>query len=243
MATLQTDEANILDVEATNWRLIVYPILAVLVAVVGGLSYYFYLQNARETLEASARAELVAAKTPEELIKVADKYPGADQATIALLSAADGAFAKRDYDGAIKNYQRIIQTPTTNADLRDPAQIGLASALEAAGKTDDAISAYRVVAELGLKSPFAPYAYSSMARIYEERGDKDNERKVLTEAASLDPDSPFVKQAQFKLKQMNAAEQPPLTVPVPGTNTAPVPAPAPTAPAPTPAPAATPAAK
>jgi tetratricopeptide (TPR) repeat protein len=238
MATLQTDEANILDVEATNWRLIVYPILAVLVVAVGGLSYYFYLQNARETLEASARAELVAAKTPEELVKVADKYPGADQATIALLSAADLAFAKRDYDGAIKNYQRIIQTATTSADLRDPAQIGLASALEAAGKTDDAINAYTVVAELGTKSPLAPYAYSSVARIYDERGDKENERKALTEAASLDPDSPFVKQAQFKLKQMTATEQPPLTVPVPGPNTSPAPtATAPAAPTPAPAPA------
>ena len=36
MATLNTDDANILDAEAINWRLIVYPlVLAVVIIVVG----------------------------------------------------------------------------------------------------------------------------------------------------------------------------------------------------------------
>jgi len=225
MAILQTDDANILDAETINWRLVVYPILAVLVVVVGGLAYYYYLQDQRDQLETSARAALVAAKTPEDLVKVADQFPGADQATVALLSAADGSFAKRDYAAAIQSYQRILQAATTNPDLRDSAQIGLASSLEANGKTDDALNAYLVVAQEGDKSPFAPYAYNSIARLYDQRGDKDNERKILTEAASLDPDSPFVKQAQNKLKEMAAAEQPPLTIPV---QSAPAPAQAPT---------------
>jgi len=216
MAILQTDETNILDAETINWRLIVYPILAVLVVVIGGLGYYYYLQNQRQDLEASARAALVEAKTPEEMVKVADQFPGADQGTLALLNAADASFAKQDYTAAIQSYQRIIQTVTTNPELRDSAQVGLASAFEANGKVDDAINAYLSVAREGVKSPYAPYAYSSAARLYEQRGDKDDERKILTEAASLDPDSPFVKEAQNKLKQMAAAEQPPITVPVPG---------------------------
>jgi hypothetical protein len=66
-----------------------------------------------------------------------------------------------------------------------------------------------------------------VARLYEERGDKDNEHKILTEAATLDSDSPFVKQAQLKLKEITAAAQPPITVPVPATNATPAPSPAP----------------
>ena len=228
MATLASEDSNILDVETTNWRLVVYPILAALVVVVGGLGYYYYLQDQREQLEASARAALLEAKTPEELVKVADQFPGADQATLALLSAADGSFAKRDYAAAIQDYQRIIQTVTTDPELRDSAQLGLASSLEANGKIDDAINACLEVARRGAKSPYAPFAYNAAARLCEESGDKDKEREILTEAASLDPDSPFVKQAQFQLKQMAAAEEPPLTVPVP--------------PAPEPAPASAPAA-
>jgi predicted negative regulator of RcsB-dependent stress response len=223
MATLESDDSNILDAGTVNWRLVVYPILAALVVVVGGLGYYYYLQKQREQLEASARAALLQAKTPEELVKVADQFPRADQGTLALLNAADGSFAKRDYAAAIQDYQRIIQTVTTHAELRDSAQLGLASSLEATGKIDDAINAYLEVARRGAKSPYAPLAYNAAARLYEERGDKDNERKILTEAAGLDPDSPFVKQAQFKLKEMAAAALPPLTVQVPAT---PAPAPA-----------------
>jgi predicted negative regulator of RcsB-dependent stress response len=225
MATLESDDSNILDAETINWRLIVYSILAALVVVTGGFGYYYYLQNQREELEASARDALVQAKTPEELVKVADQFPQTDQATLALLSAADGSFAKRDYAAAIQDYQRIVQAVTTDPDLRDPAQLGLASSLEANGKIDDAINTYLEVARRGDKSPYAPFAYNAAANLYEERGDKDNESEVLTEAATLNPDSPFVKQAQSKLKQLTAAAQPPETNTVP-TTPAPVSAPA-----------------
>ncbi len=222
MAILQTDESNLLDAETFNWRLIVYPILAAAVVVVGGFGYYFYLQSQREELESSARAALVAAKTPEDLVKVADQFPRADQGTIALLSAASGSFAKRDFAAAIQDYQRVVQTVTADSVLRDAAQIGLASAQEATGKVDDAINTYLLVAREGAKSPYAPYAYNAVATLYDQRNDKENERKILTEAASLDPDSPFVKEAQFKLKQLNP--QSTITVPLPAT---PAPAPAP----------------
>jgi predicted negative regulator of RcsB-dependent stress response len=133
MATLQTDDSNILDAETINWRLIVYPILAAVVIVVGGFAYYYYEISQREQFEASARAALVEAKTPEALVKVADEFPQADQATLAFLSAADFSFAKRDFAGATQDYQRILQTPTTDPELRDSAQLGLASAQEASG--------------------------------------------------------------------------------------------------------------
>ena len=224
MATLESDDSNIIDAETTNWRLVVYPILAALVVAVGGFGYYYYLQAQREQLEASARGTLLQAKTPEELVKVADQFAGTDQGILARMNAADASFSKRDYAAAIADYQRITQPVTTDAELRDSAQLGLASSLEANGKIDDAINAYLDVARRGAKSPYAPFACNSAARLYDQRGDKDKEREILTEAASLDPDSPFVKQAQFQLKQMAAAAQPPLTIPVPA-----MPAPAPAA--------------
>jgi len=217
MATLQSDEANILDTETINWRLVVYPILVALVVAVGGFGYYYYLLDQREQLEDSARAALLQATTPEDLVKVADQFPKADQGTLALLNAADDSFAKQDYAAAMADYQRIIQTVTTDPELRDSAQLGLASSLEASGKTDDAINAYLEVAQRGAKSPYAAFAYNAVARLYDERGDKDKEREILTEAASLDPVSPFVKQAQLKLKEMAEAEQPPLSVTLPAT--------------------------
>jgi predicted negative regulator of RcsB-dependent stress response len=214
MATLESDEANIFDAETVNWQVVVIPILLAVLVVLGGLAYYYYQQNQRDQLEDNARAALVAAKTPEEFLKVADQYPGADQATLALFSAANASFNKRDFAGAMSSYQRILSGNGGNSELRDSAELGLASAQEAAGKADDAIASYLVVANEGAKSPFAPYAFNSVALIYDQRGDKDNERKTLTQAAALDPDSPFVKQAQFKLKELTT---PPMTVPVPAS--------------------------
>jgi len=231
MTTLHSDEANLLDAETINWRLVVYPLLVVLILVVGGFGYYYYQLSQRDQMEAAARADVIQAKTPEELVKVADQFPKADQATLALLSAADQSFAKRDYASAIQDYQRVVQNPATDAELHDAAQVGLASAQEAGGKTDDAINSYLAVGQNGAKSPYAPYAYNTAAHIYDQRGDKDNERKTLTALSSLDPDSAFVKQAQYKLKQLEAASQS-ITVPLPAT---PAPAAAPAAAQPTPA--------
>jgi len=204
MATLATDDSNIIDGQEINLRLVVYPILAIIVIVVGGLSIYYYQQNQRDIAEATARTALLKAQTPEELVKVADEFPKTDQATLALLKAADDSFAKLDYAASIKDYQRIIGTVGTDPLLRDSAQLGLASSLEASSKVDDAIATYYEVANRGSKTPYAPFAYNALYKIYVQRGDTINQRKVLTEEATLDPDSSFVKQAQQDLKLLDA---------------------------------------
>lgn len=235
MATLQTDEANIIDAESINWRLIVYPVLLVLLIGAGGFGYYYYLQNQRETAETNARVALVKATTPDDFLKVAGQFPNTDQATLALLRAADASFANHDYAGALTAYHKITDNTAIDPLWHDVAELGIASAQEAGGDNDHAIASFLEVAHRGEKSPYAPFAYNSVARIYDQRGDKDSERQILTEAAVLDPDSTFTKQAQYKLKELNAAAQPPMTVNVPAAPSAPAPAPAaPAAPAPTP---------
>lgn len=236
MATLDTDETNLIDAETVNWRLIVFPVVAVIVVGLAGLAFYYYQIAQRDQLEATARTALMAAKTPEDLLKVANDYPTSTQAALALIDAADQYFSKHDYPKAIDAYQKIESLPHPDELLLESSRLGLASTYEAAGKIDDAIAAYVRDGDLGAKSPYAPYAYYSAAMLYEQKGDKDNERRILTQVASLDPDSQFVKQAQYKLKQMTAAENPPIIPPTgvpPGANSpaAPsVPSPAPAAP-------------
>jgi tetratricopeptide (TPR) repeat protein len=203
MATLESDDSNIIDGHTINLRLIVYPVLAAVVLILGGIGIYYYQQNQREQNEANARAAFLNAKTPEELVQVADQYPNTDQATMALIKAADDSYSKLDYAASQKDYQRVLDTPGTDPLLHDSAQLGLASALEAGGKVDEAIAAYLEVAHKGDKSPYAPFGYNAVARIYEQRGDLENERKTLMDETSLDPDSAFVKEAQAKLNQMS----------------------------------------
>jgi predicted negative regulator of RcsB-dependent stress response len=212
MATLESNDSNIIDGQEINLRLIVYPILAIIVIVVGGLTYYYYQQNKRDAAEADARAAMLKAQTPEELVQVADQYPHTDQATQALLKAADDSFTKLDYTASAKDYQRILDTTGTDPLLRDSAQVGLASALEASGKIDEAIAAYMEVANRGDKTPYAPFAYNAVYKIYVQKGDTINQRKILTQESTLDPDSNFVKQAQQELKSLDAGS---INLPVP----------------------------
>jgi predicted negative regulator of RcsB-dependent stress response len=215
MATLGSDDSNILDAETTNWRLVIYPVVAAIILILGGFGYYYYLQSQQELRESQAREAIVQAKTPEELVKVADQFSGTHQATVALLSAANDSFNKKDYAAATKDYQRVISTVETDPDLRDSAQLGLASTLEASGKMDDAINAYLTLARRGKESAYAPFAYNAVVQIYEQRGDKENERTILLQIAGLGIDSPFVKQAEAKLKALNTAPTP---SPTPASN-------------------------
>ena len=166
---------------------------------------------------------MVQAKTPEEMVKVADQFPHTDQQIIALLGAASASFTARDFTAATTDYQRILNTTDVAPDLRDSAEIGLASTLEAAGKPGDAIQSYLDVAHRGAKSPYAPYAYSAVARLYEQQGDKTHAGQTLGELAGMDPSSPFVKEAQEKLRSLSAPSQPGMSFPV----SAPTPPPAP----------------
>jgi tetratricopeptide (TPR) repeat protein len=207
MATLQTDEANILDAESINWQAIVYPILVVLIVVGGVLGYYYYQQSMQDQAETQARAALVKATTPEEFLKVAADFPATDQATLATLAAAHASFAKRDFDSAISAYDKVINNTAIGAEWRDTAQLGIASCDEAKGDSK-AVSDYLVVARRAELSPFAPYAYNCAIRICDARGDKDQERALLGQAAALAPYSDFTKAAQEKLKEMTPQAQP-----------------------------------
>jgi predicted negative regulator of RcsB-dependent stress response len=205
MATLESDERNIVEADEVNWRMIVYPILAVAIVAVGGFGIYSYQLHQREEAEMQARGALAAAKTPAEMVKVADDYPHTTQAAVALLSAADAAFAGNDYPGAMKDYQRVTDAAATPVELRESAQLGLASAEEAGGKSDEAIQSYLEVARKGAQSPFAPAAYYQAARICESNKNPSAERQILQDAVRLGGDSAFVKQAGIMLKALQAA--------------------------------------
>src|SRR5260221_8320866 len=97
MATLESNDSNILDAETINWRLVVYPIVAAVILLLGGFGYYYYLQSPPEFLQTQARPVLLQARAPEQFGKVADAFPQTDHATNALLGAAEGFFIQKDF--------------------------------------------------------------------------------------------------------------------------------------------------
>jgi tetratricopeptide (TPR) repeat protein len=200
MSILMNDDRNIIEADSLNWRLIVYPIVFVALTLLTGFGIYYYQLNQRELQETQAREALALAKTPEEMVKVADQYPRTIQASVALLSAGDASFTARDYTGAAQDYQRVASAKKAPPELRDSARIGLGASLEAAGKSEDAIRTYLEIAQKRNHSPFSPAAYYAVAQIYASRQDKANEQRTLEQTVQLGSDSPFVKDAATQLK-------------------------------------------
>jgi predicted Zn-dependent peptidase len=134
------------------------------------------------------------------------------------MRAADLSFTAKDYAAAMKEYQSVIDSKEAPPELRESAQLGLASAQEASGKSDDAIQTYLDVAHKGNHSPFAPVAYHQVAAIYASRQDKAKETQILQQEVQLGGDSAFVKEAENQLKALS----PTISVSA-GTNAAPTP--------------------
>ena len=200
MASLESDERNIIDGQELNWRVVAYPIIAVIIAVLVGLGIYHYQLDQQEQAEEKVSTALDAAKTPADIVKAADAYPDTVQASVGLMRAAALSSADKDYDSAQKDYQRVIDAKQAPDELRDSAQLGLAIGFLHGGEADDAIHSYMEVAQKGNRSPFAPVAYHQVAAIYASRQDKANEEKTLQLALRLGGDSPFVKEAADRLK-------------------------------------------
>ncbi len=225
MSTLQTDDPNIIDAEAVNWRWIVYPILVVLIVAAVGFGIYYHQQVTQDAAEAEARTALLKATTPADFLKIAEQYPSTDQATLAIFSAANASFDARDFDGAQAAYHKIVDNIALGAQWHDSASLGIASCDEAKGDAEKAITEYLEVARKGDNSPFAPYAYTCVARLYDQRGDKQTEIEILNQAVLLDPGAPSTQLAQQRLKELTPQQAPSMSIPVTGASAAANPAP------------------
>ena len=221
MAGTEFDERNIIEGDPVNWRMIVYPLLAGLVVLLGGLGIYYYQLNQREQAEEQAAAALGAAKTADDMAKVADQYPHTVQAGVALMRAADLFYNQDQFDAALKDYQRVTGLKEAPPELRDSAQLGIAATQAAVGQGDAAIQSYLTVAHKGSRSPFSPAAFHQAAQIFADRQDKTSEAQVLQQAVQLGGDSPFVKDAADQLKAL----APVSPTPAARTNAAAVPQP------------------
>ena len=216
-------DTNVVESEPVNWRLIVYPLLALLVLVAGIYSYFAYRQHAVEQRESEARTALVSAHSTAELLSVANRYPKTVQATLAGITAGEQALFNRDFVVAENAFTAVLHTPKIDPQLHDSAQLGLAATYEANGKTAEAIAAYLNVAHEGNTTPYAAYAFYTVAGIYLRKDDKANARKTFSELASLNNRSAFLPTGARQLASLNAeaAAQPSANPQAKGTVAAP----------------------
>ena len=117
----------------------------------------------------------------DELMKVADKYKGTSAAERALLEAGSAYFNAGEYQKAEDAFKRF-QSEYPGSDMKNIAAYGLAVCLDAAGKDDEALSAYQTLSREN--NAVALQAKMNMAAIYQSKGDNEQAVEIYREISS-----------------------------------------------------------
>lgn len=117
----------------------------------------------------------------DDLMKVADKYKGTSAAERALLEAGSAYFNAGEYQKAEEAFKRF-QSEYPGSDMKNIAAYGLAVCLDAAGKDDEALSAYQTLSREN--NAVALQAKMNMAAIYQSKGDNEQAVEMYREISS-----------------------------------------------------------
>lgn len=123
--------------------------------------------------------------SPEAFVKVAEDHPHTGAAARALLIAGQRYFSEGKYSDAQAQFQRFLGE-YGNLDYSGQASFGIAASLEALGKTDDALNAYKTISERRGTESIAVQARLAMGRIYEANGDLKLARDIYQQLARSD---------------------------------------------------------
>ena len=210
----------------------------VLAGVVAGL--YIWHKAATET---AANAAYCALKLPapgepateaeaSQFGQVADNYPETSAGARAMLEAGSMFFEAGDYERARVMFERLLGEHP-DFPMADQAAIGVATCLEAQGKTAEAVAHYKDILQHAPGPTFAQ-ARSSLGRIYTQENKPEDAVQQYIELLQMRQNDSWTMEAQAQLQgllekypeiRQKLAEQAPRT---PAPASAPATAPAPT---------------
>ena len=213
--------------------------IVVVVGVVGG--FIAWRSNAQEAAasEAMSTASLPPIFTghqsysADQFLQVANQYPSSLAGMRALLVAAGTLFVAEKYDQAKPLFDRFAREHRESP-LMGEALLGSAACLDAMGKKEEALAAYKNLVDHHGGDTVAPQAKFALARMYEEQNKLDLARSYFEDVAR-DPYSSIGSEAGMRLEELKKKMPPPAPVPSPvapaPTTTSPV-TPGPATPAP-----------
>lgn len=211
------------------------------VLVVGLVIAFWFVHQGQQQTDANdalsklaARSILPNAPAPnaDALLTVASDFSGTDAGQRAILLAASDLFAQGKYDQALGQFQRILQQQG-DSPFTGQAALGVAATMEAQGRTQDAINAYRNVTEHYQQNwNVGPQAKLALARLLEAQGKLTEARDELMESVRTYPAEGGA-EANMRLRELLTAHPElipaspaPANSPILGNNTRPI-APAP----------------
>lgn len=182
--------------------------LTIVIAV--GLIVGFYMWYAQEK-EANASEALTSvslpvgpgahADTADAYLKVAATYPKSSAGARAVLLAGGTLFVDGKYDQARAQFEKFVRE-YRDATFMGEALLGIAACNDAQGKTDEAIRAYKDLADHHSGDPSVPQAKFALARLYEAQGKPQLARTYFEDVARAEPYSSLGSEAGMRLEEL-----------------------------------------
>jgi len=194
--------------------------IAVAVILVGYLSVYGYMRHTNKKgqeaynlaynalidastpdseSEAGALPENVDIKEAEALFaQVIDEYGMSKAARLALPQVGHIKFTQKEYDEAIRYYDRFTEKISGHKEYEDLTSLALASCHEAKGELKEAISILTPLVE-NPANPFRETAMLSLERLYRLDHQPDKAHGILEKFVQEYRTSPFLPMAKARL--------------------------------------------
>jgi tetratricopeptide (TPR) repeat protein len=210
-------ESNVVDLSMqdklwawfeTHKRGVVRVALGVVVAALG-IGLWNWWHGARELNANDALSKVTshgfsgASESTEALLQVAARYPSTDAAGRAILLAGGKLFAEGKYPEARAQFERYLRD-YRDGSFNTQALLGVATCLDAQNKTNEAIAAYRDIADHHATSNAALQARYALGRLYEEQGKFDLARDCYDEVNRADANGSIGSEAGMRLEELIA---------------------------------------
>jgi predicted negative regulator of RcsB-dependent stress response len=210
------------------WERYKKEVMAVLILALLGVAAYggYRLYSDRQ---ANAAAETLAgAKTPGDFQKVIADYPRTAAGASAYLLLADAQHNEKKFAEATTTLQTFLDKFPKN-ELADTARLAIAGNLEALGKNDEALAAYKRVVTGNPTGFAAPLALYSEIHLLKDKKQIDEARRVCETIMTQYRESRLAPDAAYQLRLLKP-ETSPAPAPPSQTVAPPPPAAAPSAP-------------
>ena len=141
---------------------------------------------------------------PAAYLKVATDYPGTAAAARARLLAGSALFDAAKYADAKAEFDRFLRDAPENP-LRTEAFYGQGACLEAQGKTDEAVTAYKSLVDRHPTDPLVPRAKVALARLYKAKNQPAEALRLLEDVATTEQFGTVGLMAETLMSEIKAA--------------------------------------
>ena len=152
-------------------------------------------------------------------LKVAGSYPNSMAGARALLLAAGTLFTENKFSEAQAQFDRFTREYRESPFMGE-ALLGVAASLDAQGKTDAAIAAYKNLIDRHPSETVVPQAKFSLARLYEGQDHPELAKDLLQDVERSNPYSSLGNEAGMRLEELIAKypklAPPPVPIPTNG---------------------------